>query len=79
MIMCMQVTKIFDCGKFRDQISNIVLENEEAFYECKAPFLSVIPDEFKKQLKRREEILNNVLDLKTLRGDFMDRLFKNED
>ena len=56
-IMCMQIAKIFNFGKFRDKISSLVLENNEAFYECKASYLSVFPDIFKQTLKRREIIV----------------------
>lgn len=70
---------MFGCTWFSNSIHKMVIENEEEFFECRAPFLSVFGDGDKETLARREDILQNVLNIKTLSEDFIERLFKNQD
>ena len=56
----------------------MILDNEEEFYECKAPFIAVLSENHKEVLLNREEILNKVLKIKTLNDSFLERL-KYED
>lgn len=48
---------MFGCTWFSNSIHKMVIENEEEFFECRAPFLSVFGDGDKETLARREDIL----------------------
>ena len=50
------------------------MDKEEEFYECKAPYIAVLSQNQKEVLLNREEILNKVLNIKTLSESFIERL-----